>query len=252
MMTFSPKFLISMTCLFSTLVYAEPKQEKLSEDPTKVVTKIGIGYRDNYHFDDGSIIFSGSLALDEARKINASINDDGTEWKLGGSWLFDVGIVNFRFAKNTLENDTSQTSYSVGTFIPLSVFGIEPYGIQIFPMAGYTYTEGEVRCDYEGGDAESCGIIETPSPDNGFVFIPSNSNSGYLGAISLKPFNKTLTGIAMVGAAIGSDDYSGYWVGGGLNAAVNDKNSFTTYTYMTDNSFGSDSGIGLNYLYEFK
>ena len=42
-------------------------QEKHHEDPTNIVTKLGIGYNDD-------ITISGSIGLDEVRMINASIN----------------------------------------------------------------------------------------------------------------------------------------------------------------------------------
>ncbi|MCP5922174.1 hypothetical protein NL350_27915, partial [Klebsiella pneumoniae] len=88
-----------------------------------------------------------SLALDPARKLNARINSDASEWRVGGSWLFPIGIFNFNIGKNDFSNGASQTNYSVGTFLPLSYFGIEPAGFQIFPMAGYTYNTGEaVEC----------------------------------------------------------------------------------------------------------
>ena len=57
-------------------------KEKHHEDPTKIVTKVGAGYSD-------SAFVSGSIGLDEARMINARYNETG-EWRLGGSWLFDL------------------------------------------------------------------------------------------------------------------------------------------------------------------
>lgn len=115
---------LSSSALASERVPKENKN-KLADDPTKVITKFGAAYSNNYDFDDQNISFSGSLALDEARKINVRINDDASEWRVGGSWLFPVGIVNFNFGKNEYTNGADQTNYSVGTFVPLSYFGIE-------------------------------------------------------------------------------------------------------------------------------
>ena len=67
--------------------------EKNQEDPTKIVTKLGVGYSDQF-------TFSGSIGLDEARMINARINDDASEWPIGGSWLFNFSILNLNFNRN--------------------------------------------------------------------------------------------------------------------------------------------------------
>ena len=41
--------------------------EKNPEDPTKIVTKLGIGYNEQF-------TFSGSIGLDETRMINKCLN----------------------------------------------------------------------------------------------------------------------------------------------------------------------------------
>ncbi len=101
--------LVCTTLLVSTLAHGaehrvKDNKNKLADDPTKVITKFGASYANNYDFDDQNISFSGSLALDQARKINLRINDDASEWRIGGSWLFPVGIVNFNFGKNEYVN----------------------------------------------------------------------------------------------------------------------------------------------------
>lgn len=233
-------FITFMPCL----LFAETP--KLSEDPTKIVTKLGLGYSNNYDFDNSTLKFSGSLALDAVRKINASIKSDGDEWSIGGSWLFKIGIVNFRFAETTLDNDISQTSYSVGTFMPLSIFGFKPYDIQIFPMAGYTYTESELDCN-----TVNCELIQPPTLGDDFAFISSTSNSGYLGALALKPLTKQVTAMAMTGGALGSNDYSAYWLGGGVGVTLNSYHNIRVYSYYMDNSYGTNTGLGADYVYQF-
>ncbi|WP_420884641.1 hypothetical protein [Vibrio chaetopteri] len=65
-------------------------EEKNQEDPTKIVTRVGAGY-------NGELTLNGSLGLDEARMISGNINSDASEWRIGGSWLFSKGIVNFNW-----------------------------------------------------------------------------------------------------------------------------------------------------------
>ena len=105
---------LSVTC---SAIAAKPavqaNHEKLADDPTKVITKTGISYANNYDFDDANVSFSGSLALDAARKINVRLNEDASEWRVGGSWLFPIGILNFNFGKNEYTNGANQTNYSV-------------------------------------------------------------------------------------------------------------------------------------------
>lgn len=239
-------------CFTPLFAFADDKDEKLADDPTKVVTKLGVGYKNNYDFDTDNFSLSGSLALDDARKINARINHDATEWQIGGSWLFDIGIVNFHFAENVLENETSKTNYSVGTFVPLSYFGLEPFGMQIFPMAGYTYNKGDYRCDYDQNTFEDCGLDSMPDAGNGYVLESSVSHSAYVGGFALKPLTPTFTWIIFGGGSVGSDNYSGYWAGTGLGATIDERNSLNFYSYYSDNSFGSSNGLGLSFTHEFK
>ena len=95
-------------------------REKLDDDPTKVTTKVGVSWSGTYDMDDSNLSFSGSVALDQAKKLNARVNSDANEWRVGGSWLFPVGIINFNFGKNEYNYGATQTNYPVGTFVPLS------------------------------------------------------------------------------------------------------------------------------------
>ena len=83
------RLIAALVIWFSSMSQADETEEKHHEDPTKVITKIGFGYTDE-------LTISGSLALDPARKINGKINTDASEWRLGGSWLFNFGILNFQ------------------------------------------------------------------------------------------------------------------------------------------------------------
>ncbi len=232
---------------------------KLADDPTKVITKVGISYGDNFDFEDSNVSFSGSLALDEGRKINARVNSDATEWRLGGSWLLPVGIVNFNFGKNDHSNGASQYNYSVGTFVPLSVFGIKPLGIQIFPMAGYTYNDGESpRCS-EGGKCAEAGFTGTPSVENGFYMAESSGSSGYVGAFALRPLSEKVTLIAGGATTYGSkndkgENFLGFTGGIGMGYAFNKYHSFNVVTYMMDNNTyldDPDKRVMASYTYQF-
>ena len=91
-MRLRPAPLCLALCTAATPLWAQdtsarnPNAGKLSDDPTKVVTKIGLRYS-----DFGTI--SGSVAFGPVTKINASISED-EQWRFGGSYLFDFGIVN--------------------------------------------------------------------------------------------------------------------------------------------------------------
>lgn len=224
------------------------EEKKLSEDPTKVTTTLGIRYGNNYNLDDSGITFSGSLALDPARKINVSINEDGSEWRVGGSWLFDLGIVNFNFGRREFTTGAVQDNYSIGTFLPLSYFGFEPYGVQIFPMAGYSYIDGEQICELASNE---CPNDSRPTLDPNFVLVNNSAHSGYIGAFALKPLTEELTLIMMTGGSLGSNDYSGYWFGGGIGYTLLEKHSISAFTYKMDNSYGSDTAFSISYSYEF-
>ncbi|MBM7035103.1 hypothetical protein [Vibrio ulleungensis] len=243
--------LLALIPLSSLVQAAEAKEDnqKLADDPTRITTQMGVSYSDNYHGNNDKWTFSGSLAFDPVRKINVSLNEDASQWRVGGSWLFDVGIVNFNFGKNEFADGTTQTNYSVGTFMPLSYFGFTPGGFQIFPMAGYTYNDAEVVCDTS--DTSAACFNPGASLDNPYVVIPQTSHSGYLGAFALRPLTTNLTFTMFGGGAMGSNDYSGYWIGGGFGYQVTDQHSLTAYTFIQDNSYGQEERFSLGYKYQF-
>ncbi|WP_182039430.1 hypothetical protein [Vibrio alginolyticus] len=257
--------LMCASVLISSLAHGaeqtvKQNKNKLADDPTKVITKAGVSYSDNYDVEDGNLSFSGSIALDEARKINFRLNDDASEWRIGGSWLFPVGIVNFNFGKNEYVNGADQTNYSVGTFMPLSYFGIEPAGFQIFPMAGYTYNDGNTPvCDgvSECADINFSGDV---SPENGFGMMNTTNSSGYLGAFTLKPLSESLTLMGFAAGSYGSkndedENYKGFFGGIGLGYLYQKRHSFNLMTFMMDNNTyldEPDERILLSYTYQFE
>ena len=60
------------TLAFSALAQADENgRAKLAEDPTQVVTQLGVSY------GGSDVRLSGSLGLDSVRKLNASVQTDG-------------------------------------------------------------------------------------------------------------------------------------------------------------------------------
>ncbi|TKB46317.1 hypothetical protein [Thalassotalea mangrovi] len=232
--------------------------EKLADDPTKVITKFGLSYANNYDFNDSNFSISGSFAFDQARKINARVNGDGSEWRIGGSWLFPFSIINFNFGKNEYANGGNQTNYSIGTFMPLSHFGIEPAGFQIFPMAGYTYNDGEAPVCVEGRCSSEDITIEV-TPENGFKMVQSKGGSGYLGAFALKPLQAHWTLMTVVNFSYGSENaegenYKGWFGGVGASFAPNTNHSFSAFTFLMNNNTyldEADKRLILSYTYQF-
>ncbi len=214
---------------------AEDKEEKKHYlDPTKIVTKVGVGYNDSFSL-------SGSMQMDSVRKINARINDDASEWRLGGSWLFDVGIINFNFSRSSYDDGGNKKDYSIGSYAPLSRYDFTPWGWQPFIQGGYSYKTGEIR-------QKSLEI--NPGADQ--MFVDSTSNSGYLGFFAFKPLNKQWSLMSFAGGSAGSDDYRGHWFGIGAGYKPVEGHSFNSYAYVSDNNFGRNEKIGFSYTYEFK
>lgn len=236
---------LALTLLFlPTIGFAN--EQTLSADPTRIITSVGANLSSD--FSENSVKFSGSLALDEIRKINVSSTGDGSEWRIGGSWLFDIGIVNFSIGKTLYDHDASQTNYSVGTFIPLSVFGFKPWDIQIFPMAGYTYNEGDIATETHP-QQNNYPVLNSLNSD--YVLVSSSSHSGYLGAFALKPLTEKWVAMAVLGGSMGSNDYSGSWAALGANYTINEHNNISLLGFAVDSSYGDDAKIALSYSYEF-
>ncbi|TPH13307.1 hypothetical protein [Litorilituus lipolyticus] len=223
-------FLLALGLLSSFSLFA---QEKHHEDPTKVITRIGAGYTDN-------LTVSGSLALDQVRKLNARSNITGDEWRLGGSWLFNFGIVNFSFSRSEYDDGGHKKTYSVGTFLPLSALGIDTGKWMIFPMAGFSHTNGEIAIN----DDEIISL-------NDVVMVQNTSNGGYLGVMALRPIDDNWTFMTFGGGGAGSGDYRNVWGGAGASYKINEQQSFNVFGFVSDDDYGTNNKLGISYTYEF-
>jgi hypothetical protein len=212
--------------------------DKHHEDPTKVVTKLGLGYSDD-------LTFSGSIGLDQSRMINARINTDASEWRLGGSWLFDMGIMNFNFSRSDYDGGSTKDSYSVGTFVPMSYFGFSPGGWQLFPMAGFNYSEGEIYS--EATSEEDFDDLD----GSNLILISSSSNSAYIGGFALKPLTEKFSFSVVVGGMKGSDDYSSYWAGTGVSYKISGNQSCNVFGFISDDDYGRREKVSFSYSYQF-
>jgi len=207
--------------------------EKNPEDPTKIVTRLGAGY-------NGDVTVNGSFGLDKARMISGYSNSDATEWRLGGSWLFEKGIVNFSFKKTQYDSGGDSISYNIGSYIPLKVFGFEPCGWQIFPSFGFNYTEGDLVAS-----------LDPLSPENPLL-IPFDSKGIYLGVFTLKPINDQWTLMIGLGGSYGKDDTTNIYGGTGLSYRFTKKQSLNLFYSLSNSSqFGSNDTLGINYRFEF-
>lgn len=220
---------IALTLMLAQGAVAQ-EREKLTDDPTKIITKVTLRYTDKF-------TLAGSIAFGPVSKVNLSISE-GEEWSVGGSYLFQrLGIVNIAAGRRELSNGVDQTRYSIGGFVPFAAFGFAPGGWQFFGAYGYTHTEGTVTV--------------VPAYSDVAQEISTTSDGGYLGFMALKPLSDrwTLRGGAIVSA--GSNDYTGYSLGGGVSYALTDRINFGVFGGYTDNSFGDDQVTGASLTYEF-
>ena len=233
--------LLASATPYPALAKDESQKSKSDQDPTKIITKFGVSY--------GSEVFqfSGSFAFDPVRKIYFQVNDEFDVGRIGGSWLFDIGIVNFNIGTNVLDSGAEQTTYSIGTFVPLSSFGFKPLDIQFFVMGGYSYNDGEIPCE-NVAEGESCN--QTPEVDNELIMVATENHSGYLGSFMLKQFTEKWTALGAIGGSVGSDDYSGYWFGAGAAYQVTGRQSLRLMGHYMDNSYGSEQEASLGYSYQ--
>lgn len=234
-MKISPTYGVIVISLSSLLIQATAQEEedKNPDDPTKIITKLGLGYTEEF-------TLSGSLSLDPVRKINARINEDGSEWRLGGSWLFDFGIVNVNFSRTDYEGDAYKNNYSIGTFLPLSVLGVDTGKWQVFPMAGFSHNDGQ-----------SYFPTQEPTLTDDYVLLPSTSDGGYVGAFALRPISDKWTLQSFVGGSMGSDSYSGYWFGAGVSYRLDDRQSLSLFGFVSEDDFGRVEKVSVSYSIEF-
>ena len=208
----------SSTAKETTALPVKSSEIKNQEDPTKVVTKVGLGY-------NGDLVLSGSFSLSKTNKINGSINSDGSEWRLGGSWLLPKGIINFN-----VDVDDFRTSLSVGTFVPLSAFGVDTGKWMLFPLAGLSVTQGE-------------------RDENNIK--PDKTYGAYGGMFFLRPINEQLTFIGWGVGSLGTNDYSSLGAGAGLSYKLDKSQSVNVVSFISDDIYRTDTTVGINYRYEF-
>lgn len=204
-------------------------QEKAPEDPTKIATKLGIGYTDE-------VAISGSLAFGPVTKVNARISENG-HWSLGASYLFPFAIVTFSAAKTEFDDDSVQTRYSIGGFVPLTQMGVQTGKWHLFVPFGYSHTESE-RSGYD--------LIL-----NDTIVLEQSSQSGYVGVFGFRPLSETLTLMGSGVVSRGGDDFSGVAISGGLSYHLTAKDTVAVFANYVDNSFGEKRRLGISYRHEF-
>lgn len=213
--------------LTSTPVAAQ--EEKNPEDPTKIATKAGVSYSDEFSV-------SGSLAFGPVTKVNARVSESG-QWSLGASYLFSFGILTFSAGKNEFDNGSEQTRYSLGGFIPLTNMGLNTGTWQLFTPFGYTYSEGTVA-------VTSVELHET-------FDVEVSNNSGYAGLFAIRPFTEKLTFMTGGIYTRGSDDFNGISLGGGLSYHLSEADTVALFGSYIDNDFGEEQKLGVSYRHEF-
>lgn len=225
--TFGLGFVV--VCSLSGTAMAQQSDEKLADDPTKIVSKVGLSYSDKW-------TLSGSVAFGPVSKINVRVSDTG-EWSLGGSYLFGFGIVNASASERKLNSGVTQTQYSVGSYAPLYRDKDNPKGWQMFGMFGANYTEGTA----EGADIGLPGLGE----------ITVESKGGYVGAMALKPLSEKFVFKGVTVASRGSNDYTGIAVGGGVTVNFSKRDTVNIMAFYSDNSFGQNDSFSIGYRREF-
>lgn len=96
--------LILLLCLAASSVPAHAEEEKSSDDPTKIATKVGITRAS----DEFSL--SGSVAVGPKLKFNARVSESGL-WSVGASYLLPVAILTFSAGKSHFDSGVEQTRY---------------------------------------------------------------------------------------------------------------------------------------------
>lgn len=207
----------------------EAPAEKAAEDPTKIATKLGISYSDEF-------AVSGSLAFGPVTKANVRVTKSG-QWQLGGSYLFPIGILNFSAGKNELNNGAEQTRYSLGSFVPFSALKIPTGKWQVFATFGYSHTTGSIPVD-------DFLLDET-------MTITLSNDSIYMGLFSIRPLSRRLTLLGGAIATRGTDDFSGLSAGAGLSWHLTETDTLAGFASYIDNSYGSDQKLHVSYRHEF-
>lgn len=215
------------------LAFASPvcaqTAEKSADDPTKIATKAGVAYSDEF-------FVSGSLAIGPKFKFNGRVSESGL-WSIGASYLFPIAILTFSAGKNEFDSGVEQTRFSIGGFAPLSQLGVKTGEWRFFIPFGYTYTDGHLPVnDIDQGDGFPVGL---------------SSNSGYVGLFMMRPLSEkfTLTGVANF--TKGTNDFSGIALGGGVSYHFTKDDTLGVSASYIDNSFGQDEKLRIFYRHEF-
>ena len=206
--------LLGLTALLysAPVISSEQQTEKHLDDPTRIMTKVGAGY-------DGELTFNGSIGLDETRMLRGQINADGSQWQLGGSWLFEKGILNAY-----LNGHEERNTYNLGTYVSLSLMGVDTGKWMVFPMAGVSFVDGKKDND--------------------------NSTGAYLGAFAIRPIDAQWSLVTYAGGSIGSNNYSSYWLGAGASYKITSKHSVRLMGSYSEDNYRTDNKLSLSYSYE--
>ncbi|SNS45690.1 hypothetical protein SAMN06295912_1076 [Sphingomonas laterariae] len=208
---------------------AEAQKEKAAEDPTKIATKAGVSYSDE-------LSVSGSVAFGAKFKVNGRVSESG-QWSIGASYLFPVAILTFSAARIELDSGVEQTRYSLGGFVPLTELGLDTGKWRLFVPFGYSHTNGK---------QPSIDIDQ----NEGFP-TEMSSSSGYVGLFSIRPLNEHITLLAGGNVTNGTNDFSGYSVGGGLSYHLSGRDTVGLSGNYIDNSFGQRKRVSVSYRHEF-
>ncbi|MBR2270072.1 hypothetical protein ACKU27_16375 [Sphingobium yanoikuyae] len=220
-----------LLCLAATTAPVRAaEEEKSSDDPTKIATKVGITRAS----DEFSL--SGSVAVGPKLKFNARVSESGL-WSVGASYLLPVAILTFSAGKSHFDSGVEQTRYSLGGFVPLSQIGLKTGKLQIFVPFGYTYTNGH-------------GPVSDIDQSDGLP-IALSSNSGYAGLFLLRPLGPKLTAMAGGNVTKGTHDFSGVALGGGLSYHLTRRDTVGANISYVDNSFGTSQKLRFSYRHEF-
>ncbi|MTH78240.1 hypothetical protein GL286_10900 [Paracoccus aestuariivivens] len=221
--------LVLLLTILPALAGGAYAEEKAAEDPTKIATKLGVGYSDE-------LAISGSLAFGDKAKLNARISESG-QWSVGASYLFPVAILTFSAAKTEFDNGTVQTRYSLGGFVPITKLGAETGQWQVFVPFGYTYAHGETS------------VSELELSEN--MTVDVSSNSIYLGLFGIRPINAKMTFLSGVNVTKGTEGFKGISMAAGVSYHVTKKDTLAMYRGYIDNSFGEKKKLGISYKREF-
>ncbi|GDY24849.1 hypothetical protein AHAT_07390 [Agarivorans sp. Toyoura001] len=214
----APLYLALFACftLWACTLNAEERQsasEKHIEDPTQIVTRAGVGY-------DGELTVNASIGLDDSRMLRGKVNASGDDWYLGGSWLFEKGIVNLY-----VDGNTDRISYNLGTYVPLSEFGVNTGKWMVFPTGGVSVIDPKNTSELNYG--------------------------GYLGGFAIRPFNEQWSLVSWLGTTVASNNYQSIWGGIGASYRINREQSIRGNVNLSNDDYGHNTTSSISYTYQF-